>query len=228
LHISLLQRSGLGQFRELAGSEHPSHMHVVRHGYGGLTGEAAPRQINTGYSVNGSFAEYAPTDPAYVGHLLPSRHNAAPPLRDRKFADSSVEGNGFELSVPHETDSGFEASSGLGPIGLSAAESSGQSSASAKPKERFRRLEEPTRRRMKAPALSAGHRGTGSSNPCPPAGSPLRTRFGRRRYADEIGALRRGTLCMWTNAGPSSPPRCGAGHLMRTTLDPVRLVLPTL
>ena len=57
---------------------------------------AAPRQINTGYSVNGSFAEYAPADPAYVGHLLPSPHNAAPPLRDRKFADSSVEGDGFE------------------------------------------------------------------------------------------------------------------------------------
>ena len=81
------------------GREHPSHKHVVRHGYGGLTGEVAPRQINTGYSVNGSFAEYAPADPAYVGHLLPSPHNAAPPLRDRKFADSSVEGNGFELPV---------------------------------------------------------------------------------------------------------------------------------
>jgi propanol-preferring alcohol dehydrogenase len=26
-------------------------------------------QINTGYSVNGSFAEYALADPAYVGHL---------------------------------------------------------------------------------------------------------------------------------------------------------------
>jgi hypothetical protein len=75
-------------------------MHVLRHGYGGLTDEAAPRQINTGYSVNGSFAEYAPADPAYVGHLLPSRHNAAPPLRDRKFVDSSVEGSGFELPVP--------------------------------------------------------------------------------------------------------------------------------
>jgi len=46
------------------GREHPSHKHVVRHGYGGLTGEVAPRQINTGYSVNGSFAEYAPADPA--------------------------------------------------------------------------------------------------------------------------------------------------------------------
>ena len=102
MHISLLHRSGLDQFRELAGRKHPSHMHVVRDGYGGLTGEAAPRQINTGYSVNGSFAEYAPTDPAYVGHLLPSRHNAAQPLRDRKFADSSVEGDGFELSVPRE------------------------------------------------------------------------------------------------------------------------------
>jgi hypothetical protein len=75
-------------------------MHVVGQGYGGLTGEVAPRQINTGYSVNGSFAEHAPADPTYVGHLLPSRHNAAPPLRDRKFAESSVERNGFERSVP--------------------------------------------------------------------------------------------------------------------------------
>ena len=66
---------------------------------------AAPRQINTGYSVNGSFAEYAPADPAYVGHLLPSPHNAAPPLRDRKFADSSVEGDGFEPSVPQRRPS---------------------------------------------------------------------------------------------------------------------------
>jgi len=56
-------------------------------------------QLNTTRSVNGSFAEYAPADPAYVGHLLPSRHNAAPPLRDRKFADSSVERDGFELPV---------------------------------------------------------------------------------------------------------------------------------
>jgi hypothetical protein len=61
----------------------------------------SPRQSNDArwqlpYSVNDSFAEYAPADRAYVGHLLPSRHNAAPPFRDRKFADSSVEGNGFE------------------------------------------------------------------------------------------------------------------------------------
>ena len=35
--------------------------------------------------------------------------------RDSGFAaDSSLEGNGFELSVPHETDSGFEASSEFG------------------------------------------------------------------------------------------------------------------
>jgi hypothetical protein len=45
---------------------------------------------------------------------------------------------------------------------VGAAVSSGQSSASAKPIWRFRRLEEPTRRRMMAPALWAGHRGTES------------------------------------------------------------------
>src|SRR5215472_15420209 len=38
-----------------------------------------------------------------------------PPLRDRKFADSSLEGNGFEISVPRRIGSGFEASVGLGP-----------------------------------------------------------------------------------------------------------------
>jgi hypothetical protein len=37
------------------------------------------------------------------------------PLRDRKFADSPLEGNGFEISVPRRTGSGFEASVGFGP-----------------------------------------------------------------------------------------------------------------
>jgi len=41
--------------------------------------------------------------------------------RDSGFAaDSSLEGNGFELSVPHETGSGFEASSEFGADRLSA------------------------------------------------------------------------------------------------------------
>ena len=35
---------------------------------------------------------------------------------NRKFADSLLEGSGFELSVPHETGSGFETSSEFGPI----------------------------------------------------------------------------------------------------------------
>src|SRR5271169_495156 len=54
------------------------------------------QSISASGEFSASFAEYAPADPAYVGHLPPSRHNAAPPLRDRKFADSSVEGTGFE------------------------------------------------------------------------------------------------------------------------------------
>ena len=37
-------------------------------------------------------------------------------VSDSKFADSSVEGTGFELSVPRETGSGFETSSEFGPI----------------------------------------------------------------------------------------------------------------
>ena len=68
----------------------------------------------------------------------------------------------------HETGSGFGASSEFRADRLSARRyPSGQSSASANPIERFRRIEEPTRRRMKTPTLSAGHRGTESSNPFP-------------------------------------------------------------
>jgi len=58
--------------------------------------------------------------------------------RNRWFVDSPLEGNGFELLVPRETGKGFEASSEFGadrPFG--AAVSSEQSSASAKPIERF-------------------------------------------------------------------------------------------
>jgi hypothetical protein len=64
----------------------------------------------------GSFAEYALADPAYVGHLPPSRHNAAPPLRDRKFADSSAEGDGFELPVPREKGWSFDGSLSSAPF----------------------------------------------------------------------------------------------------------------
>jgi hypothetical protein len=50
----------------------------------------------------------------------------------RKFAlDSSLEGNGFELPVPHEIGSGFEASAELGRSTVGAAVSSAQSSAAA-------------------------------------------------------------------------------------------------
>ena len=78
----------------------------------------------------------------------------------------------------HETGSGFGASSEFRADRLSARRyPSGQSSASANPIERFRRIEEPTRRRMKAPALSAGHRGTESSNPFPSSGESTNHRF---------------------------------------------------
>ena len=78
----------------------------------------------------------------------------------------------------HETGSGFGASSEFRADRLSARRyPSGQSSASANPIERFRRIEEPTRRRMKAPALSAGHRGTESSNPFPSSRESANHRF---------------------------------------------------
>jgi len=50
----------------------------------------------------------------------------------------------------------------FGPIDCRRGGMNRAASASARSIERFRRLEEPTRRRMKAPALSAGHRGTES------------------------------------------------------------------
>jgi len=43
--------------------------------------------------------------------------DAAPPLRNRKFVDSLLEGSGFELSVPRQIGNGFEALSETGPIG---------------------------------------------------------------------------------------------------------------
>ena len=76
--------------------------------------------------------------------------------------DSPLEGNGFELSVPHETGSGFEVSSEFWTDRCRRGGMIRAASVSARSIERFRRLEERTRRRMKAPALSAGHRGTES------------------------------------------------------------------
>src|SRR6516164_2190238 len=48
--------------------------------------------------------------------LTPDPEDAAPPPRNRWFVDSPLEGNGFEISVPRQIGSGFEASVGLGPI----------------------------------------------------------------------------------------------------------------
>src|SRR6516162_2560173 len=76
--------------------------------------------------------------------------------------DSPLAGNGFELSVPHETGSGFEVSSEFWTDRCRRGGMIRAASVSARSIERFRRLEERTRRRMKAPALSAGHRGTES------------------------------------------------------------------
>src|SRR5215471_1257526 len=87
--------------------------------------------------------------------------------RNRKFADSPVERDGFENSVPREISSGFEASAELRPIvhwrggiiravvGL------------GKPIELLRWLEEPSLTSNEGAHADGGggHRGTGISNP---------------------------------------------------------------
>ena len=89
-------------------------------------------------------------------HRVPKTHSHQTPSSQKTLCWRGMDSN-FQFRTRQIVVSRLRPS--LGPIGLSAAESSGQSSASAKPKERFRRLEEPTRHRMKAPALSAGHHG---------------------------------------------------------------------
>src|SRR6516162_5906237 len=122
--------------------------------------------------------------PAPCGPIRPATRRGGDLIGKAAFAqiefetDSPLEGTGFELSVLHETGSNFETSSEFGGQStVGAAVSSEQSSASAKPIERFRGLEEPTHRRIKAPALSAGHRGTESSNPFPSCGESTNFRF---------------------------------------------------
>ena len=96
----------------------------------------------------------------------PGREQVREALRNRWFADSSLEGNGIELPVPRERRSGFEASAELRPIdrrhgGIVRAVVS-------QPAELLRRLAAATtHRRMKAPTLKvvARHRGTEFSNP---------------------------------------------------------------
>jgi hypothetical protein len=63
--------------------------------------------------------------------------------RNRKFADSPLEGTGFELPVPREISSGFEASAELRPIDRRHRGTIGAVVGLGSPIELLRRLEEP-------------------------------------------------------------------------------------
>jgi hypothetical protein len=53
-----------------------------------------------------------------LAELVGSSGSSANDREEIGFAkDSPLEGNGFEISVPRQIGSGFEASVGLGPIG---------------------------------------------------------------------------------------------------------------
>jgi hypothetical protein len=91
--------------------------------------------------------------------------------------DSPLEGNGFKLSVPHETGSGFEALSEFGADRLSAPLCHPSSRLAVVGLGKTNRAVSAARGAHSppnegAPALSARHRGTESSNPFPPAESP--------------------------------------------------------
>jgi hypothetical protein len=64
-------------------------------------------------------------------------------VRDREFADSLLEGSGFELPVPREISSGFEASAELRPIDPRRSGIIRAVIGLGKPIELLRRLEEP-------------------------------------------------------------------------------------
>jgi hypothetical protein len=74
-----------------------------------------------------------------------------------KFADSLLEGNGFEISVPRQTGSGFDASVGLGPIDCRRGRIIQAVLGLSKPMELFRRLKQPSlTAEIKAPTLFGG------------------------------------------------------------------------
>ena len=107
--------------------------------------------------------------------IYPAKCLGLPPhalLRNLKFADSPLEGSGFELPVPREISSGFEASAESRPIDRLLLVSSEQSSASANQQSCCDGSRSTTHRRMKTPTLMAvaRHRGTEFSNPFPSSG----------------------------------------------------------
>src|SRR6516225_3524611 len=93
-----------------------------------------------------------------------SRPDLAPGFLERSVRrwyfglnDSSLEGNGFEISVPRQIGSGFEASVGLGPIDSRRGKITRAVVGLGKPIV-FRRLKEPplTRRNEGAHAVGGG------------------------------------------------------------------------
>jgi len=82
--------------------------------------------------------------------------------RNRWFVDSPLKGNGFELSVPHETGSGFEASSEFWTDRLSARRYEPSSVGLGKINREVSAARGAHSPPNEAPALSAGHRGTES------------------------------------------------------------------
>jgi hypothetical protein len=81
--------------------------------------------------------------PAMESSLSSTRSIDGSPLRNQWFADSPLEGNGFEISVPRKIGSGFAASVGLGPIDRRRGDIIRAVVGLGKPIEVFRRLEEP-------------------------------------------------------------------------------------
>ena len=82
--------------------------------------------------------------------------------RNRWFVDSPLKGNGFELSVPHETGSGFEASSEFWTDRLSARRYEPSSVGLGKINREVSAARGAHSPPNEAPARSAGHRGTES------------------------------------------------------------------
>src|SRR6516225_2908514 len=117
----------------------------------------------------------------YLGRVYPARVSLARRHHEKnlKFADSPLEGNGFELVVPREIDGGFETSSELGEPSSARRVSSEQSSASANRQSSCGGSNAATHRRMKAAKLSAAarHRGTEGSNPLPSSVESTNRRF---------------------------------------------------
>jgi hypothetical protein len=112
------------------------------------------------------FVEQDPRAPA-ENHLEKTARDSSPTrpyaaavekARDRKFADSPLEGNGFEISVPRRIGSGFEASAGSGPINNRRGGITRAVVGLGKLIELFLRLKEPpvTRRNEGAHAVAGG------------------------------------------------------------------------